>query len=116
MVNPAPAPLHCACWLTRHDPRPQCFVSGDMPPGKKKVSLYVDAAVLHEAIPGSVVANAASSAGRDDPAEVQFHLEHFHADCYDAAGEPHGDVDTTPVVKARRTPAAAAPALEPRSA
>jgi hypothetical protein len=43
-------------------------------------------------------------------------VEHFHADCYDAAGEPHGDVDTTPVVKARRTPAAAAPTLETRSA
>ena len=43
-------------------------------------------------------------------------VEHFHADCYEAAGEPHGDVDTTPVVKARRTPAAAAPTLETRSA
>ena len=28
-------------------------------------------------------------------------VEHFHADCYEQAGEPHGDVDTTPVVKAR---------------
>ena len=41
-------------------------------------------------------------------------VEHFHADCYTAAGEPHGDVDTTPVVKARRSAAAAAP--ESRSA
>jgi hypothetical protein len=28
-------------------------------------------------------------------------VEHFHADCYEEAGEPHGEVDTTPVVKAR---------------
>ena len=28
-------------------------------------------------------------------------VEHFHADCYEQAGEPHGEVDTTPVVKAR---------------
>ena len=30
-------------------------------------------------------------------------VEHFHAPCYDLAGEPHGPVDTTPVVKARRS-------------
>ncbi len=36
-------------------------------------------------------------------------VEHFHADCYAAADEPHGEVDTTPVIKARRaTPAATA--------
>jgi hypothetical protein len=40
-------------------------------------------------------------------------VEHFHADCYTAAGEPHGEVDTTPVVKRRAS--AAAPA-EQRSA
>ena len=28
-------------------------------------------------------------------------VEHFHADCYDLAGEPHGPVDTTPVVRNR---------------
>jgi hypothetical protein len=28
-------------------------------------------------------------------------VEHFHADCYPLAGEPHGDVDTTPPVKLR---------------
>jgi hypothetical protein len=33
-------------------------------------------------------------------------VEHFHADCYDAAGLPHGVVDTTPLVKRRSTPAA----------
>jgi hypothetical protein len=45
-------------------------------------------------------------------------VEHFHAPCYEAAGEPHGDVDTTPVVKARRAAATAptTPALETRSA
>jgi hypothetical protein len=47
-------------------------------------------------------------------------VEHFHSECYGAAGEPHGDVDTTPVVKARRAAAAAtaapAPQLEARSA
>ena len=34
-------------------------------------------------------------------------VEHFHAPCYDLAGEPHGPVDTTPVVKARRSAPAA---------
>lgn len=34
-------------------------------------------------------------------------VEHFHSDCYEVAGEPHGDVDTTPVVKARRAAATA---------
>lgn len=34
-------------------------------------------------------------------------VEHFHADCYHDAGRPHGEVDTTPVVKARRAAAAA---------
>ena len=33
-------------------------------------------------------------------------VEHFHADCYDAAGLPHGVVDTTPLVKRRSTPPA----------
>jgi hypothetical protein len=33
-------------------------------------------------------------------------VEHYHAACYDTAGEPHGEVDTTPVVKARRAAAA----------
>ena len=42
-------------------------------------------------------------------------VEHFHSDCYAAAGDPHGEVDTTPVVKARRA-AAPAPALDARSA
>ena len=37
-------------------------------------------------------------------------VEHFHADCYEQAGEPHGPVDTTPVVKSR------ARAAEPKSA
>jgi hypothetical protein len=37
-------------------------------------------------------------------------VEHFHADCYDLAGDPHGDVDTTPVVKRRSS------ATEQRSA
>lgn len=30
-------------------------------------------------------------------------VEHYHSGCYDDAGTPHGPVDTTPVVKARRT-------------
>lgn len=34
-------------------------------------------------------------------------VEHFHAPCYELAGEPHGPVDTTPVVKARRSAPAA---------
>jgi hypothetical protein len=42
-------------------------------------------------------------------------VEHFHSGCYEVAGEPHGEVDTTPVVKARRA-AAAAPTLETKSA
>lgn len=33
-------------------------------------------------------------------------VEHFHSECYAAAGEPHGDVDTTPVVKRRSSPTA----------
>ena len=39
-------------------------------------------------------------------------VEHFHAECYDQAGEPHGDVDTTPLVKRR----AAATTPETRTA
>lgn len=39
-------------------------------------------------------------------------VEHFHADCYDAAGLPHGAVDTTPVIKARRAQANAAQAAK----
>jgi hypothetical protein len=42
-------------------------------------------------------------------------VEHFHANCYEAAGLPHGVVDTTPLVKRRSTPAAA-PASQQRSA
>lgn len=30
-------------------------------------------------------------------------VEHFHAACYEVAGEPHGPADTTPVVKTRRS-------------
>lgn len=30
-------------------------------------------------------------------------VEHFHAPCYEVADQPHGPVDTTPVVRARRT-------------
>lgn len=33
---------------------------------------------------------------------VWSRVEHFHDGCYEEAGEPHGPVDTTPVVKARR--------------
>lgn len=38
-------------------------------------------------------------------------VEHFHAECYEIADQPHGPVDTTPVVKARRTPANASAAV-----
>ncbi len=34
-------------------------------------------------------------------------VEHFHDGCYEQAGRPHGPVDTTPVIKARRSQAAA---------
>ena len=37
-------------------------------------------------------------------------VEHFHAPCYEEANEPHGPVDTTPVVKARRSAPQAEPA------
>ncbi len=30
-------------------------------------------------------------------------VEHFHAGCYEQAGEPHGDVDRSPVVRTRRS-------------
>lgn len=36
-------------------------------------------------------------------------VEHYHAECYQAAGEPHGAADTTPVMK-HRGRAVAAPA------
>lgn len=29
-------------------------------------------------------------------------VEHYHDDCYEQAGEPHGEVDLTPVAKTRR--------------
>lgn len=34
-------------------------------------------------------------------------VEHYHDKCYADAGEPHGEVDTTPVVKRRSTTARA---------
>lgn len=37
-------------------------------------------------------------------------VEHFHADCYTVAGEPHGPVDTTPVVRTRSRSAEPRPA------
>ena len=37
-------------------------------------------------------------------------VEHYHAECYEIAGEPHGEVDTTPVVRARASAPAPAPA------
>lgn len=39
-------------------------------------------------------------------------VEHYHAECYERAGDPHGEVDTTPVVKRRSSP----PRTEARSA
>lgn len=36
---------------------------------------------------------------------VWSRVEHFHDECYGAAGEPHGPVDTTPIVRARRAAA-----------
>lgn len=41
-------------------------------------------------------------------------VEHYHSECYEMAGEPHGPVDTTPVVRARAS--APAPALDATSA
>ncbi len=35
-------------------------------------------------------------------------VEHFHAPCYEQAGEPFGDVDTTPRIKLRQQAAAKA--------
>jgi hypothetical protein len=43
-------------------------------------------------------------------------VEHFHSECYEQAGEPHGPVDTTPVVKARARAAAEAKPAEAKSA
>lgn len=31
-------------------------------------------------------------------------VEHYHAQCYTEAGEPHGEVDTTPPVRRPRSP------------
>ena len=42
--------------------------------------------------------------------ETWDRVEHFHAPCYEEANEPHGPVDTTPLVKARRVAAATATA------
>ena len=33
-------------------------------------------------------------------------VEHFHSECYETAGEPFGEVDTTPPVKLRQQAAA----------
>ena len=38
-------------------------------------------------------------------------VEHFHADCYEQAGEPHGEVDRSPVVRRRATASSDAPAV-----
>ncbi|MGB6060038.1 MAG: hypothetical protein WBF71_17410 [Microthrixaceae bacterium] len=40
-------------------------------------------------------------------------VEHFHAPCYEVADEPHGPVDTTPVVRTRRSAPANAVAATP---
>ncbi|MBS1837943.1 MAG: hypothetical protein JST64_09620 [Actinobacteria bacterium] len=37
-------------------------------------------------------------------------VEHFHSECYSLAGEPHGPVDTTPVVRTRARAAERRPA------
>jgi len=39
-------------------------------------------------------------------------VEHFHAECYSKAGEPHGPLDTTPVVKTRRVAAKNNPTMQ----
>ena len=65
-----------------------------------------------------LVAASAVLSGRDaaNPSDlwvlryVWDRVEHFHADCYELAGEPHGEVDTTPVVRNR------ARAAEPKCA
>jgi len=47
---------------------------------KRHDDVTTDAAVLKEAVPGSEIVNAISSAGKTDQADVQFHLEHFYKD------------------------------------
>ncbi|MDQ2679134.1 MAG: hypothetical protein M3Y51_10365 [Actinomycetota bacterium] len=37
-------------------------------------------------------------------------VEHFHPDCYEQTGEPHGAVDRSPVVRTRRAAATTADA------
>ena len=38
-------------------------------------------------------------------------VEHFHADCYEQAGDPHGEVDRSPVVRRRASTSSDAPAV-----
>ena len=42
-------------------------------------------------------------------------VEHYHSDCYEQAGEPHGEVDRTPVAR-RRSSAPADTSTVARSA
>lgn len=40
-------------------------------------------------------------------------VEHFHLECYEPAGSPHGEVDTTPVMRRRAAPARSGTATPP---
>lgn len=95
---------------------------------KRSMSAGRSRAVLRDVEPGSTVECALCDERVKFQAKVRHkqvicnvyengkwvRVEHYHADCYSVAGEPHGDVDTTPVVKARR--AAAAATTEAKSA
>lgn len=97
---------------------------------KKPTAISRSRAVLRDVEPGSTVECAHCGERVKFQAKVRHkqvicnvyvrgkwnRVEHFHSECYTVAGEPHGDVDTTPVVKARRSAATTAPALETRSA
>jgi hypothetical protein len=99
---------------------------------KQKPTTARSRAVLRDVEPGSTVECARCGERVKFQAKVRhkqvicnvyergkwMRVEHFHADCYAAAGEPHGEVDTTPVVKARRAAATTttAPTLQTRSA
>jgi hypothetical protein len=84
-------------------------------PSQRKSAPRTSRAVLRDVEPGSTVECAHCGERVKFQAKVRNRqvicnvykkgvwdrVEHFHADCYGPAGEPHGPVDTTPVVRNR---------------
>lgn len=90
----------------------------------KKTNKLRSRAVLRDVEPGSTVECAQCGERVKFQAKVRHkqvicnvyvggrwdRVEHFHSECYEQAGAPYGDADTTPPVKLRQQAAAASSA------